>query len=63
MAEAALKLTTVDEFLRWDDHSDRRYQLIRGAIVMMAPPTRRHGTLLRPVSPGALATDCAPRVR
>ncbi len=45
MAKAALDLVTVDEFLRWDDRSDRRYQLIRGAIVMMAPPAPRHGAL------------------
>ena len=45
MAKAALDLVTVDEFLRWDDRSDRRYQLIRGAIVMMAPTIRRHGVL------------------
>jgi Uma2 family endonuclease len=45
MAEAALELMTVEELLRWDDRSDRRYQLIRGAVVMMAPATRRHGVL------------------
>lgn len=45
MAEPARKLTTVDEFLRWDSGDDRRYQLIRGAIVMMAPPAPLHGAL------------------
>jgi Uma2 family endonuclease len=45
MAKSAAKLVTVDEFLRWDSGDDRRYQLIRGAIVMMAPPARRHGVL------------------
>jgi Uma2 family endonuclease len=45
MAEAALKLTTVEEFLRWDDRSDRRYELIRGAVVMMAPPAPRHSAV------------------
>jgi Uma2 family endonuclease len=45
MAKPAARLVTVDEFLRWDSGDDRRYQLIRGAIVMMAPPARRHGVL------------------
>lgn len=45
MAEAAPDLFTVDAFLHWDDRSDRRYQLIRGAIVMLAPATRRQGVL------------------
>jgi Uma2 family endonuclease len=45
VARPAARLVTVDEFLRWDSGDDRRYQLIRGAIVMMAPPARRHGVL------------------
>lgn len=59
MADAALKLTTVDEFLRWDDGSDRRYQLIRGAIVMMAPASRRHGVLTMRLG-GALGSRLRP---
>jgi Uma2 family endonuclease len=46
MAEPAEKLTTVDEFLRWDDGTDTRYELIDGRIVAMAPPGGRHGTIV-----------------
>lgn len=45
MAEAAEKLMTVAEFLRWDDGTDRRHELIHGRPVMMAPPGRLHGLL------------------
>jgi len=34
---AAEKLMTVDEFLRWDDGTDTRYELVDGQIVAMAP--------------------------
>ena len=45
MAEPARKLVTVAEFLRFEGEGDRRYQLIGGEIVMMAPPARAHGIL------------------
>ena len=45
MAEPARKLVTVAEFLRFEGEGDRRYQLIGGEIVMMAPPARLHGVL------------------
>ena len=45
MAEAALKDMTVDEFLRWEDGTDTRYELVGGWVVAMAPPTPRHGQL------------------
>ncbi len=45
MAEAAERLMTVAEFLRWDDGTDRRYELVHGRPVMMAPPGRLHGLL------------------
>ena len=45
MAEPARKLVTVAEFLRFEGEGDRRYQLIGGEIVMMAPPARLHGIL------------------
>jgi Uma2 family endonuclease len=45
MAEQALKLMTVDEFLAWDDGTDTRYELADGAIRAMAPPTNVHGTI------------------
>jgi Uma2 family endonuclease len=45
MAEPARKKTTVDEFLTWDDGTDRRYELVDGEIVSMAPPNERHSTI------------------
>lgn len=45
MSELALKRMTLDEFLRWDDGTDTRYELIGGFPVAMAPPAERHGTL------------------
>jgi Uma2 family endonuclease len=46
MAEPAHRKLTVDEFLAWDDGTDRRYELVRGEIVAMAPPSQRHGTIV-----------------
>jgi Uma2 family endonuclease len=46
MAEPAIKRMTVDEFLRWEDGTDTRYELIDGFVVAMAPPAPRHGSLL-----------------
>lgn len=43
--DAVLKRMTVAAFLDWDDGSDTRYELYRGEIVAMAPPTGAHGTL------------------
>ena len=45
MAEAAIRRMTLEEFLRWDDGTDRRYELIDGFPVAMAPPARAHGIL------------------
>jgi Uma2 family endonuclease len=45
MAEPARKLWTIDEFLSFDDGTDARYELIRGEIVAMAPPSGIHGAL------------------
>ena len=36
---------TVTEFLRWDDRNDRRYELVGGRPVMMAPLSCIHGVL------------------
>lgn len=36
---------TVTEFLAWDSGDDARYQLVRGRVVAMAPPTRTHQLL------------------
>jgi Uma2 family endonuclease len=46
MAYPALKRMTVDEFLSWDDGTDRRYELVAGEIIAMAPPSERHGTIV-----------------
>src|SRR5271166_128722 len=45
MAEPAIKLMTLDEFLRWEDGTDTRYELIGGLPSAMAPPARAHGIL------------------
>lgn len=37
---------TLDEFLLWDSNDDRRYELVAGEVVMMAPATEPHGTLV-----------------
>ena len=50
MAEPARKLVTVAEFLRFAGEGDRRYQLIGGEIVMMAPPSPTHGALASSIS-------------
>ena len=46
MAEPAEKRWTVEEFLAWDDGSDRRYELVGGQIVAMAPPSEAHAAIL-----------------
>ena len=45
MLEPVISGMTVAEFLRWDDGTDRRYELIDGFVVAMAPPARAHGRL------------------
>ena len=46
MAEAAERRWTVAEFLDWDDGTDRRYELVEGRIVPMAPPSEAHATIV-----------------
>jgi Uma2 family endonuclease len=46
MAEVAEKRWTVAEFLDWDDGTDRRYELVEGRIVAMAPPSEAHATIV-----------------
>src|SRR5215467_3375690 len=36
---------TLDEFLRWDDGTETRYELIGGLPVAMAPPAAAHRML------------------
>jgi Uma2 family endonuclease len=45
MSEAAVKRMTVAEFLRWEDGTDTRYELLAGQPVAMAPPAIAHGIL------------------
>lgn len=45
MGEAALRRITVDEFLTWDSGDDRRYELVGGEIVAMAPPGPYHSII------------------
>lgn len=46
MTAAALPHLSLAEFLRWDDGTDRRYELMDGQVVAMAPPSEPHGTLV-----------------
>ena len=41
MPDTAPTRMTVEQFLAWDDGTDRRYELIDGIPVAMAPPV--HG--------------------
>jgi Uma2 family endonuclease len=45
MAEPAIRRMAVEEFLRWDDGTDTRYELIDGFPVAMAPPAEAHRIL------------------
>jgi Uma2 family endonuclease len=45
MAEPAIRHMTLAEFLRWEDGTDTRYELIGGLTMAMAPPARAHGML------------------
>ena len=46
MAEAARRRWTLEEFLTFDDGTDRRYELFDGQIVAMAPTSDVHGALV-----------------
>jgi Uma2 family endonuclease len=45
VAEPAIRHMTLEEFLRWDDGTDTRYELIDGFPVAMAPPAEAHRIL------------------
>ncbi len=45
MSELAEKRMSLDEFLRWDDGTDARYELIDGFPMAMAPPAEAHRIL------------------
>jgi Uma2 family endonuclease len=53
MGETAPKLMTVAEFLTWDDGTDTRYELVRGKLVAMAPPSAKHSVIASKIG-GAL---------
>ncbi|HEX6141697.1 MAG TPA: Uma2 family endonuclease, partial [Geminicoccaceae bacterium] len=46
MAQHATRRCTLEEFLAWDDGTDRRYELVDGEIVAMAPPAEAHDTIV-----------------
>jgi Uma2 family endonuclease len=46
VAEPARRLWTLDEFLAFDDGTDKRYELFDGQIVAMAPASDVHGALV-----------------
>ena len=46
MAEPAEKRWTIEEFLAWDDGTDRRCELVDGQIVAMAPPSEAHAAIV-----------------
>src|SRR5271157_3709361 len=45
MSGLAVKRMTLAEFLRWEDGTDTRYELLAGFPVAMAPPAIAHGIL------------------
>jgi Uma2 family endonuclease len=45
LSERAIRPMNVTEFLRWDDGTDTRYELVAGFPLAMAPPVRAHGIL------------------
>src|SRR5229473_1990133 len=45
MAEPAIRPMTLEDFLRWEDGTDTRYELIDGFPVAMAPPAEAHRIL------------------
>jgi Uma2 family endonuclease len=46
MSEAAIRRMSLEEFLGWNDGTERRYELIGGFPVAMAPPGVVHGELV-----------------
>jgi Uma2 family endonuclease len=45
MSERVVRRMTLDEFLRWDDGTDTRYELVHGFPLAMAPPAEAHRIL------------------
>jgi Uma2 family endonuclease len=51
---------SADEFLRWDDGTDTRYELIDGFPLAKTPPERGHGILCARLA-GMIDTALRPR--
>lgn len=51
--------TTLGEFLRWNDGTDTRHELVNGEIVAMNPPSAPHGRML--IELGAALRSGLPR--
>ena len=62
MSDPTPRFMTLEAFLEWDDGRDRRYELIDGQPVAMAPPGEVHGTLVASII-GALSTRLPDRCR
>ena len=61
MAEPAVREMTLDEFLRWDDGTDTRYELVGGCVVAMAPPAwQSTGVLALAAGSEILKMRCSP---
>src|SRR5262245_46021282 len=58
MASHAPQRMTLAAFLQWHDGTDRRYQLVDGVLLMMAPATEAHGELA-----GSLGAEIRSRLR
>jgi Uma2 family endonuclease len=46
MATALSKRMSLAEFLVWDDGTDRRYELVDGRVLAMAPPAGAHAVIV-----------------
>lgn len=47
MTPTKLRSLTFDEYLVYDDGTDSRYELVRGELVLMNPPSGRHSLIIR----------------
>jgi Uma2 family endonuclease len=46
MADPAEKRWTVEDFLVWNDGTDRRHELVDGQLVAMPPPSEAHAAIV-----------------
>ena len=66
MAEPAEKRWTVEEFLAWDDGTGRRYELVLGKIVELAPPSEADAAIMATLAGlvhGGLERPCRALIR